>query len=102
MTDAQYHLYARLFDAALEVDRASSDATGRKFGAMLHVDLHGPIAGAALRAWASCRAVEVVPEVLERVDSMQRMTWTRLRVVSVAGIVTLISVHLGDDLMEAA
>lgn len=93
MTAEQYHLFARLFDAVLEVQRAPASLTGSGFCAPT-VTLSGAIAGAALRSWAIGARVDVVPETCE-VDGR---SWTRLSVVSKFASIDLIAVHLNDDI----
>ena len=97
MTPAQYHLFARLFDAVADVDQANARLSGREFGAAPLLILHGSIAGAALRLWAEGRGRDVVPET-HVLHGSERRTWTSLAVIRSETLTTLITVHLDDEI----
>lgn len=88
MIDAQYPLYAALFEMAMQVDAA---------GSSVNVDLHGNAAGAALRVWGASHHVDIVPEVID--GEMTSGSWTVLRAQRHGR--SVIVVHL-DDVLELA
>lgn len=86
MTHHEYAIYAQVFDAVL---------AARGIDKSVSIQLHGDIAGAALRTWALGKRLDVVPEVRE---ARSIGTWTRLSLVLPGDYTWTIIVHLDDCL----
>jgi hypothetical protein len=91
MTPAQYALFAPLFDAVLGVQGAA-DAGNPNTG----LQLHGEVAGAALRYWGVQQRIDIKPEVLR--SDLIGGSWTALRATLPGDAGPAITVHLNDTI----
>jgi len=89
MTPAQYALFAPLFDALLAI-RGSADAGNPT------AQLHGEVAGAALRYWGLQRRIDIEPVVFH--SDLIGGSWTALRATLPGDTGPSITVHLNDTI----
>ena len=84
MTQHEFMLYLRLFDALRGLRAIDKNAS---------IQVHGNVAGAALRTWAAAEKLDVVPETREMPDMG---TWTTLVLTLPGEITWMVIAHLED------